>query len=94
MPGLTRWRARYSSISSGVLLVVGDRVGPRADDRHGAAEHVEELRQLVERGAPQDPADAGHARIVLGRLDAAWSSQRSTYMVRNLKTSMTSLLKP
>ena len=43
-------------------VLVGDE-RPRADEAHLAAQHVEELRQLVERGAAQEVADAGDARV-------------------------------
>src|SRR5574343_1678657 len=35
-----------------VLLVVGHRVRARADDAHAGLQHVDELRELVQRGAP------------------------------------------
>ena len=47
------------------LAVLGDLRGhgrARADQRHLAAQHVPEVRQLVERGAPQQRADARDAR--------------------------------
>jgi hypothetical protein len=44
-----------------VLLVVRDRVRARADDAHPSLQHVDELRQLVQRGAAQEAADAGQA---------------------------------
>src|SRR5437879_5693916 len=34
---------------------------PRADDAHVALHHVQELRQLVERRLPDEPADPGAA---------------------------------
>jgi pyridoxine 5'-phosphate synthase PdxJ len=40
-------------------------VGPRADDRHVAAQDVDEVGQLVDREAPQQRADAGDARVAL-----------------------------
>ncbi len=42
--------------------LAGER-GARADERHRPAEHVEQLRQLVEAVAAQEPADAGHPRV-------------------------------
>ncbi len=43
-----------------------DRVRARADQRQLADQHVEELRQLVDRGLADEAADAGDARIALG----------------------------
>src|SRR5438046_7755292 len=40
-----------------VHLVVRHRVGARADDAHAPLEHIEKLRQLVERGLPQKRAE-------------------------------------
>ena len=37
---------------------------PRADDRHVAHQHVEDLRQLVDAGAADEGADAGDAVII------------------------------
>ena len=45
-------------------VVVALRQRPRADERHLAAQHVEQLRQLVEREAAQEAADRRHARVV------------------------------
>ncbi len=45
-----------------------DRVRARADDAHAALQHVDELRQLVERGAAQQCADARDALVVRARL--------------------------
>src|SRR5262245_46518790 len=42
----------------------GERMGPRTDDRHLAAQHVQELRQLVEAGAAQEGADPRDSRVV------------------------------
>ena len=51
-----------------------DLLRPRADEAHVAAEHVPELRQLVEARAPQEAADARHPRVVaslnIGSLEA------------------------
>ena len=44
--------------------VVGGGVGPRADQRHGALQHVEQLRQLVQRRAAKEAAQGRHAGIV------------------------------
>ena len=43
-------------------------MGSRTDEAHVPGEDVEQLRQFVDRGAPQELADAGHPRVVLGRL--------------------------
>jgi hypothetical protein len=37
--------------------------GPRSDQRHGAAQHVEQLRQLIEGVAAQDRAERGDALV-------------------------------
>ena len=50
-----------------VLDLVRDR-RPRSHQRHLAAQHVPQLRQLVEARAPQRPAEAGHA-LVAGHLE-------------------------
>src|SRR5579883_809028 len=47
-----------------VMLVMGDRMRPRADQRHGSRKDVQELRQFVEAAAPQKSADPRHPRIV------------------------------
>src|SRR5437870_3475034 len=45
-----------------VILLEDQR--PRAHERHLAAKDVEELRQLVERVAPQEAAKGGDPRVV------------------------------
>ncbi len=62
-----------------VLLVVRDRVRPRPDDRHLAAQHVEELGELVERGASHEGSDARDPRIVLLRLRDACAVLRDRH---------------
>src|SRR5579859_1758657 len=47
------------------LDVVAQRQRPRTHERHLSAEHVQNLRQLVDRVAPQDTTDTGHSRVVL-----------------------------
>ena len=42
----------------------------RSDQREVSAQHIEELRQLVDRGLANEPSDLGHARIALGHDDA------------------------
>ena len=61
------------------LLVVAQRQRPRADEAHLAAEHVPELRDLVQREAPEDRADRGHARVL------ADLEQRAVRLVRGLE---------
>ncbi len=51
-----------------VFMIVRQRERPRADQRHVAGEDIEELRNLVDVPAPQEAADAGQPRIVLGGL--------------------------
>ena len=60
MPGLTREPA---ALALGVLRDLRRHRRPRADQRHLAAQHVDEVRQLVERGAAQERADARDARV-------------------------------
>ena len=45
-----------------LVVALGQR--PRADQRHLAAQDVEELRQLVDRPAAQEAADGRDARVV------------------------------
>src|SRR5262245_25036039 len=42
-------------------------LGSRADHAHLAAQYIDELRQFVERVAPEKRANPGHARVVFGR---------------------------
>src|SRR3979490_64465 len=44
-----------------LVVALGERAG--AHERHLAPEHVPQLRELVEREAPQDAADARQARV-------------------------------
>src|ERR1700721_2865314 len=37
---------------------------PRSDDRHLAAQHIEELWQFIERRLPQERSDTGNPRVV------------------------------
>jgi hypothetical protein len=57
-----------------LLAVMGDEVGglrPRADEAHVAAQHVQELRQLVELRAREEGADAREAVVLVrGERDA------------------------
>jgi len=45
--------------------------GSRADERHLAANDVQQLRQLVDAGAAQAPADLGDPGVVLQLVEAA-----------------------
>src|SRR5687768_12654235 len=47
------------------LLVVRDGVRARTDQAHLADEHVDQLRQLIDRGRANKAPDACNARIVL-----------------------------
>src|SRR5690606_30409548 len=51
-----------------VGLVVGYRMRPWADHAHAPLQHVEELRQFVERGAAQEPPERRDAVVVAGGL--------------------------
>ena len=62
------------------LPQVARREGPRADERHLAAQHVDELRQLVEPRAPQDAPDrrgpcAVRERCAIGIAGAAQGAE-------------------
>ena len=60
-------------------LEVAHRQRPRTDERHLAADHVDELRQLVEREAAQEPPDPRQPRIV------ADLEQRARLLVERLE---------
>src|SRR3954469_22144846 len=47
----------------GVALADQRELGAGTDDAHVAAEHVRQLRQLVEAPLAQEAADAGEARV-------------------------------
>ena len=51
------------------LVDEGRPLRARTDDRHLALEHVPDLRQLVERGAAKEGADASSSRVVAHRPD-------------------------
>ena len=55
---------------------VARHFGARADQAHAAAQHIDELRQLVELAAAQDGAGAGDARVGADRDGAAWQRLR------------------
>src|SRR6185312_17515002 len=62
--GLDAMAAEIAVDDLGILLVMGDRMRAGPDQRHVSPEHIEELRQLVEAGPPEQPADPGHPWIV------------------------------
>ena len=98
MPGFMRWRWAYSATSlarSRRRRSSCRRMRPRADQRHLALQHVDQLRQLVEAGAADEAADAGDARVVDER-PAAPRARRAgrARMERNFQTRISSLLKP
>ena len=70
MPGLTRWRSSYPGTSRVNLAANSGRSGRGPDRAHLAAQDVEQLRQLVERGVAQPLAHCGTS---IGSLDAAGS---------------------
>ena len=67
-PGLDLVAQHVTVNQAPELLVVSDRMRPRPDKRHFAAQHVEELRQLVERRRAQEAAKRRHPRIAETRL--------------------------
>lgn len=46
------------------LFAFAEHIGPWADEAHLAAKYIEDLRQLIERGAPQKMADRGDAGVI------------------------------
>ena len=62
IPGLI---AQPQALALGVLVHLHRDRRPRADQGHLAAQHVHEVRELVERGAAQDGTDACDARVAL-----------------------------
>ena len=64
MPGLHLVAQHVALDELAVQLVVRHRVRARADDAHASLQHVDELRQLVERGAAQERAERRDARVV------------------------------
>jgi hypothetical protein len=40
-------------------------LGPRTDQTHVSAKHVDYLRQFVQRGFPEDLPDTGYPRVIL-----------------------------
>src|SRR4029079_826141 len=57
--------AQANCAPGGAELVFGEGSGARADDRHVAEQHVDELRELIEAELADVLADAGEARVVL-----------------------------
>ena len=62
MPGLDR---QAPALALGVAVDLDLDRRARADDRHLAAQHVDEVRQLVERRAAQQAPDARDPRVAL-----------------------------
>src|SRR5262249_38163274 len=50
------------------LFIVIDRVRPWTNQRHGTVEDIDQVRQLIKAGTPQDTPDTGYACIVPRRL--------------------------
>ncbi len=50
-------------------MVVRDSVRARADQGHLPLQHVEQLRQLIQRGAADEPPDGGNPRVIAAGLD-------------------------
>ena len=69
-----------------VVVALGQR--PRPDERHLAARDVPQLRQLVEREAPQHPSDRRHARVV------AHLEQRAVRLVVMLELGLVARRRP
>src|SRR3546814_11634386 len=58
------------AVVADLAFELGDELralGPRADEAHLAAQHVEELRQLVQPRLADERAEAGHAAVIGGR---------------------------
>jgi len=58
----------HPQAAHGIRLVLCDlarKRRPRTDQGHLASHHVDQLRQLIQREPPQDPADASDPRVVL-----------------------------
>ena len=68
-PGLDVVAARIERDLALELMVMGERMRARADQRHMPGDDVQELGRLVQIVAPQHAADPCDARIVRGRLD-------------------------
>jgi hypothetical protein len=64
------------------LVEVALRERSRPDQRHLPEHHVEQLGKLVERVAPQPPADRGHPRVV------ADLEQRARGLVERLEVGL------
>jgi len=64
-PGLDLHAVAELRHAAAVIIDVFDALGPRADERHLAAQDVEKLRQLVDARAAQDAAHGRDARVVL-----------------------------
>src|SRR3954453_21247831 len=62
--GQARHQVGATAEAPGDALVLVLRQRARADEAHVAAQDVHELRQFVQREAPQERADAGHPRVL------------------------------
>ena len=65
-PGDPRLDGEPATLALGVLLDLDRERRARADDRHLAADHVPQVRKLVERVAAQEVAEARDPRVALG----------------------------
>ena len=68
--GHARREVQPAAVPALDLAVLVEHERARADEAHLAAQHVRQLRKLVERGAAQEPPDARDARVV-GDLEQA-----------------------
>src|SRR5262249_21943244 len=66
-PGLHLVAEHVAGHAATEFLDEARALGPRADQAHLTAQHVDELRQFVEAGPPQKYAQGGAARIVDAR---------------------------
>ena len=46
------------------IVIVGERVWSRPNKGHLSAKHIDELRQFVDAGRTQQPADGSYARVI------------------------------
>jgi hypothetical protein len=71
-----------------------NRMRARTDQGHVAAQHIDQLRQLIDAQSAKDATDAGNPRVILHRALRPGLVAPLTYIVRNLRTWITALLKP
>ena len=74
-PGRTTSRCQYAGSSAASCSKKRGRIGRGPDEAHVAAEHVPELRQLVELGGPEAAADA--RRLLARALDELLAEVRA-----------------